>query len=116
MIIAVDFDGVIANYDTFRGERHCGGPVDGVKVALDKLDGHTIIVNTCRAGVSDLHKYMERHNLPYSFVNFSPRNVERGLSLSKIAADIYIDDKAICFKGNWAQTLKEIERFKVWYK
>jgi hypothetical protein len=29
-------------------------------------------------------------------------------------ADIFIDDRAIGFRGDWSQTLKEVENFKVW--
>ena len=34
----------------------------------------------------------------------------------KIPAQIYIDDRAICFKGNYNETLQEIKNFKVYYK
>ena len=120
MIIAVDFDGVIANYDGFELEEveYCGEPVKGVQAALRvmKICGHTIVVNSCRSNVACMVEYMQEHKLPYDFINYSPRNVEQMLSPAKVAADIYIDDKAIPFKGDWAQTLKRIERFKVWYR
>ena len=34
----------------------------------------------------------------------------------KNPAYIYLDDRAIQFKGNFKETLKDIENFKVYYK
>jgi hypothetical protein len=29
-------------------------------------------------------------------------------------ADIYLDDRALNFRGNWVDSLKEIDGFQVW--
>ena len=34
-------------------------------------------------------------------------------NLSKISSMMYIDDRAICFKGNYAETLKEVENLRL---
>lgn len=34
----------------------------------------------------------------------------------KIPSFLYIDDRAICFNGNFNQTLEEIDRFKTYWK
>ena len=35
---------------------------------------------------------------------------------NKIPSFLYIDDRTICFKGNFEKTLEEIENFKVYWK
>ena len=34
----------------------------------------------------------------------------------KIPSYLYIDDRTICFKGNYEDTLKDIKKFKVYWK
>lgn len=118
MTIAIDFDGVIANYEGWKGKPTFPKPVDGVKFALDaiKAAGNIIIVNTCREETAAVKNYMDEHLLPYDYINFNPENIEQHLSPSKIRADVYIDDRAICFKGKWLDTLAELDQFKEWWR
>lgn len=115
-IIAVDFDGVISEYDTFKGIGVFGKPIKDVRYAITgaKNLGATIVINTCRSEVEQVAEYLMRHEIPYNYINFSPKNVELGLSAKKIAADIYIDDRCMCFKGSWKDTFQEILEFKRW--
>lgn len=39
-----------------------------------------------------------------------------GVTNIKEPAYLYIDDRAVCFKGSYRKALKLIDRFKVWYK
>lgn len=34
----------------------------------------------------------------------------------KLPSYLYIDDRCLCFKGNYEQTLKEIQKFNVYWK
>lgn len=118
MTIAIDFDGVIASYDGWKGKPTFPKPVAGVKFALDaiKAAGDIIIVNTCRKEIEAVRNYMDEYLLPYDYINFNPENEKQGLSDRKIVADVYIDDRAIRFSGNWLDTLSEIDNFKPWWR
>ncbi len=103
--ICIDFDGVIFDEKTRE-------PIPGCKEALTKLQnaGIEIWVYTARGYVSGgtqnaiekvtttLKDFLQKHGIPYDDIYF-------GL---KPAADIYLDDHAIEFKGEWAPVIGRI--------
>jgi hypothetical protein len=113
--ICIDFDGVIhAYYDVpWTGETSIkGAPVPGAKEAIQKLKaaGHKIIVNSARfssnpEAVVAIQVWLEIWGIPYDVI-----------SLYKPYADIYLDDRALCFNGDWAKTVNDCENFKPWCK
>jgi len=115
-IVCVDFDGTIAKYDGFKGIGVFGEPIKNVKWAMTKLKefGATVVVHTCRREIHLVKEYMEEHKIPYDYINFSPRNEKIKASDKKLAADIYIDDRAICFFGEWHKTFLDVMNFKTW--
>jgi hypothetical protein len=48
--------------------------------------------------------YLEEHGIPYDKI----------WSFGKPMADIYLDDRALNFRGKWVDSLQEIEQFQVW--
>jgi hypothetical protein len=119
VLIAVDFDGVISHYTGFKGIGVFEEPVDGVAEALTILRnaGNKILVNTCRKELDDVAQYMNKHNIPYDFLGNNPDNVTKDLSPAKQLADIYVDDRGICFEGNWSiEFIEKILNFKPWGK
>lgn len=106
--ICVDFDGVIAQYDGFKGNDIFGDPIDGVQSAMEvlKKKGFTIIIFTTRTASSKLKKYLNDNHITYDYINENP-DQPKGSNSGKPIADIYLDDRAICFKGNWK---KEFEK------
>ena len=65
MIIFLDFDGVIANYDQgFKGVGVFGEPLPNVKQTMDKLkgDGWKIIIFTARGELDLLKKYLDKNS------------------------------------------------------
>lgn len=119
-IIAVDFDSTIAHYSGFKGVGVYGKPVESVQWALGKFRemGAEIIVHTCRGNVEIPHiaKYLKEHKIPHDYINYSPRISRDRLSDNKVAADFYIDDKGIQFRGEWKETYLQILNFKGWEK
>jgi len=115
-LICVDFDGTIAKYGTWKGVGVFGDTVLSAQWALTMLKnlGATIIVHTCRKETNLVIDYLKNNKIPYDHVNYSPRNVEFKLSPKKIAADIYIDDKAIGFRGQWRETYLDVVNFRRW--
>ncbi len=101
--LCIDFDDTLYNRSTSE-------PIDGAAEALAQLtsEGYTILILSSRINPElwgDLVKFrekeivdwMEHYNIPYDkIVPFKP------------PADLYIDDKALRFEGDWETTLKEI--------
>lgn len=118
-IIAIDFDGVIDSYKGWQGEHTFHEPISGAREALWELAarGFTIVVYTCRPDISEIKKYLIKNNIPFHSINSSHRNKELGLCREKLAADIYIDDKAVCFEGRWDKAfLDKVVNFKEWWR
>jgi hypothetical protein len=111
--ICVDFDGVIADYTHApKGWGIFGHPIDGARQALVKFkqEGHVIIIYTCRNEINLIKEYLRVYKIPYDYINESPLNNEN--SSHKPIADVYIDDRAVRFNGNWKDI--DIEQ-EVWY-
>ncbi len=120
MVIAVDFDGVIHRYSKgWNGGEIYDETVQGTKESLTKLKelGHKIYIFSTRSnkifhkkgGIDQqkqMKEWLEKNQIPYDKI----------WGFGKPMADIFIDDRALSFKGDWNQTLKEVNDFKVWYK
>lgn len=118
MTIAVDFDGVIHGYsEGFKDGTIYDEPVPGAADALRKLkdEGHKIYIFTTRTNrlfhkkdygdqERAIEEYMNKHDIPFDKI----------WSFGKPMADIFIDDRAVGFRGNWNETLDEVQEFKVW--
>lgn len=114
--ICIDIDGVIADYSKgWQGENHIGDPLPGAKKFLQRLReaGWKIIIFTTR-GNGDMERYCDRHGLCYDEINQNSSLV--GRNPGKPIATVYLDDRGICFKGNFDKSFEDIMRFKVWYE
>lgn len=120
MKIAIDFDGVLHLYSKgWNGGAIYDPPVPGAKEAMQQLkqQGHYLLIFSTRTntifrkkGEPDQQKAMEewltQHEIPFDKI----------WTFGKPMADIYIDDRALSFQGNWTQTLQEVNTFQVWNK
>jgi len=121
MKIAIDFDGVLHGYSKgWTDGTIYDAPVPGAAEAMKKLkeQGHTLYIFSTRTNPifkkkeesADQKKAMEEwlkeHDMPYDKV----------WTFGKPMADIFIDDRAIGFRGQWDATLEEVANFKVWNK
>jgi hydroxymethylpyrimidine pyrophosphatase-like HAD family hydrolase len=108
-VICVDLDGTILEYDNWRGENEFGLEIEGASQALTYLKnlGHTIIIYTTRSDHDKIAKYLDQLKVPFDFINENPDQPKNSIG-EKLYADIYIDDRAISFKGSWEDTLKQI--------
>lgn len=104
MIIAVDFDGTIVE----NAYPEIGAPIEDAAEALHffKEEGHTIIINSCRAGIyaDNMKQWLIDNDIPFDFINENDpkRTAQYGGDTRKISADVYIDDKNIfCTRINW---------------
>jgi hypothetical protein len=106
--IAIDFDGVISDYQGYKGKGVFEKPVPGVADAISELkqEGHQIIIFTSRSEERDIKEYLELHDIPFDEINRNPAGTVKGLSKKKVCADVYIDDNAMAFNGSWPNTLR----------
>lgn len=113
MIIAVDFDGTIVK----NAYPDIGAPIENAVKALRyfKEQGHTIIINSCRADyyADEMTHYLLYNDIPFDFINENDpkRTSQYGGDTRKISADIYIDDKNIfCHSIDWNEIMREVDR------
>ena len=113
--ICIDFDGVIAQYQEWEGKEKFGAPVPGVQNALKvlKKEGFTIIIFTTREVSDKLKEYLKENDITYDHINENP-DQPKDSNAGKPIADLYVDDRSVCFRGNWKNTLEDIAWFKPW--
>lgn len=110
--IAVDFDGVIAEYNGWRGPDILGAPRDDVIKALItlKAEGWKIIIHTTRKAV-DILDYLKDASIPFDEINKSSASC---LVSSKPRATVYWDDRALKYSGDAKRDLEVIRTFRTW--
>jgi len=110
--IAVDFDGVIADYDGWKGCGVLGEPRADVKEALATLqaEGWKIVVHTTR-GPDEIGNYLAQHRIAFDEINCNSDYRTQG---TKPVADVYWDDRAVRYSGDARTDLEAIRRFKTW--
>lgn len=110
--IAVDFDGVIADYDGYKGPGVLGEPRLDVISAMRTLhsEGWKIVINTTR-GETEILEYLQRHGIPHDEIN---RNSDYKTQGPKPVADVYWDDRALTYSGDASKDLDLIRNFRTW--
>ncbi len=110
--IAVDFDGVIANYDGYKGYGVLGEPRLDVREALLQLksEGWKIVIHTTR-GEDEVRDYLRANRIPFDEFN---RNSDYKTAGHKPVADVYWDDRAVCYSGDASRDLDHIRNFRTW--
>ena len=102
--VCVDLDGVLNLYDGWKGAEYFHPPRPGAREFLQALQegGYLVIVFTVR-WQSDVEKWLIAHDLSQHVALVTDK---------KPPAHVYIDDRAICFQGDFASTLAQIASFK----
>lgn len=110
--IAVDFDGVIAEYDGWKGANVLGEPRQDVIEAIRtlRLEGWKIVIHTTR-GADEIAGYLAERQIPYDEIN---RNSDYRTQGVKPVADVYWDDRALRYSGNARHDLELIRGFRTW--
>jgi hydroxymethylpyrimidine pyrophosphatase-like HAD family hydrolase len=110
--IAVDFDGVIADYDGWANAGTLGPPRADVVEALKVLrsEGWKIIVYSCRASIQ-INPYLIENSIPFDEINQNSSYPTQG---AKPLATVYWDDRACRYSGDARKDLETIRNFRTW--
>lgn len=116
-IVCIDLDGTLAHYDDWKGESYFGRIINGASKALAEIKekGWLIIIFTTRTNKELIKNFLDENNLVFDFINENPYQPENAIG-GKPFADVYIDDRAIQFNGNWQEIVNEIDTFEPWEK
>jgi haloacid dehalogenase-like hydrolase len=102
-IVCVDLNGVLDAYTGWQGADHFDPPRPGARAFLEELRarGLRVIIFTTRYP-DDVQRWLRQHDLHMLVDDVTDR---------KPAAHVFVDDRAVCFRGDFAETLREIDRF-----
>lgn len=108
-VLALDFDGVAAQYNGWQGEDHLGRPMPGLEWFLEQVvkQGWVIILYSCRPAWR-LKRWAEQYGLQDYFVGYNenPYFADHPQEKScKPVAAMYLDDRAVGFHGDWHEVL-----------
>lgn len=103
-IVCVDLDGVLNQFDGWRGPDYFHPPRPGARDFLRQLHelGYEVIVFTVR-WKPHVEQWLARHGLA-EFVS--------EVTDKKPPAHVYIDDRAVCFRGDYREALELIPKFR----
>ena len=105
-LVCVDFDGVLNDYEGWRGPNYMYSPRPGAKEFLQELQKeYTVAIFSTRPPYN-IREWFELYNMPYDKI-----------VTEKVPAVAYIDDRALRFDGNYHKVLYELKNFKThWEK
>jgi hypothetical protein len=103
-IACVDLNGVLDAYAGWRDPDHWDPPRSGARAFLEALGerGFDVVVFTTRHPVG-VRRWLREHGL---------LEVVAAITRRKPPAHVFIDDRAICFRGDFDDALKQVDAFK----
>lgn len=104
LVVCVDLDGVLNVFDGWQGADYFHPPRPGAEEFLRGLRdrNYRVIVFTVR-WAEHVEQWLERYGLS--------RYVDE-VTDKKPPAHVYVDDRAICFRGDFNDALRQIAEFK----
>lgn len=103
-VISVDLNGVLDIYSGWAGkvEEFPAHPQAAEFLQALREVFHTIVVFTATQPVEYAMAWLEKNGLA-QYVDYCTN--------WKVPSFVYLDDRAVCFRGNYQETLEEIRRF-----
>jgi hypothetical protein len=98
-VLCCDLDGVLFEYEGFKGHDVFGKPIPGASETLRRLhrEGWYIVVFTTRPLTPALRRELRRHRIPFDDVNLGKERLRWAHNPPKASAkpyaDAYIDDR-----------------------
>jgi hypothetical protein len=107
-VVCVDLDGVLNSFDGWRGPEYFHPPRPGAADFLRRLNasGYRVVVFTVR-----FHGWVEAWLRENGLMNDVAEITDR-----KPPAHVYLDDRAVCFRGDFDQALREIQAFRPFWQ
>jgi hypothetical protein len=104
-IACFDFDGVISKYEGWKGFDVFGPPIPSVieTMKVFKTMGWLVTIFTTRQFTPTMQKWLEDNGVPYDTINSTAHNPPH--TSTKPIADVYVDDRAVRFEGQDAESL-----------
>jgi hypothetical protein len=100
--LLLDFDGVLAHYEGWKGEAELGPPLPAARAACFALAKHFKLICFTTRSATTVQPWLTTYG--FSCIE--------GVTNIKIPALLQIDDRAIEFRGVWDDAL--LERIKQW--
>ena len=103
-IVCVDLDGVLNAFDGWKGADYFHPPRAGAREFLErlKLAGYRVVVFTVR-WAPHVQAWLEECGLAAFVDDVTDR---------KPPAHVYVDDRAICFNGDFHSALDQVRSFR----
>ncbi len=103
-IVCVDLNGVLNMFDGFRGADYFHPPRPGALEFLQELSaaGYQVVVFTDR-WAPHVWDWLQQHGLA---------GVVEEVTDRKPAAHVFVDDRAICFRGDFSELLEDVRQFR----
>lgn len=106
--ILIDLDGVLNEHGKEKyDEFHIPKMKQGAKEFLEKLSKEAELYLFTSRNLMLSAKWLMKYDLDKFF---------KDVTNIKLPSFLYIDDRTICFKGDFEKTLEEIKNFKVYWK
>lgn len=105
-IVSIDFDGVLASYNGWKGENVTGKPIKGAKEFVVRLteSGYTPVVFTTRKPTT-VTAWFKKHDFP---------KIE--VTNTKYPSVVYIDDRCVKFDGSYTKLTKDLKNYDVYWR
>lgn len=106
--VCVDLDGVLNTFDEWRGPEFFHGPREGAREFLSDLhaSGFRVVILTVR-----WHEWVRAWLEANALSEFVDEVTDR-----KPPAHAYVDDRAVCFRGDFNDTLRQIIAFRPFWE
>ncbi len=107
-MVCVDLDGVLNLFDTWRAPEYFHPPRPGAREFLIRLNeaGFRVCVFTCR-WFEWAREWLDENQLGAYVAEVTNQ---------KVPAVAYLDDRAICFRGNFEDAYQQIVSFRPFWE
>ncbi len=105
--IAVDFDGTL--FSESKDGQFLVQPGAAIALSEFQAKGYRVVIHSCRTGIASkrgqiaqelrlMEKLLREHQIPYDAVHLG----------EKLVADLYIDDRAVFYSGDWTEAREAV--------
>lgn len=106
--VCVDLDGVLNTFDEWKSAEYFHPPREGAREFLRQLNdaGYRVVILTCR-----WHEWAADWLQQHGLAEYVDEVTDR-----KPPAHAYVDDRAVCFTGDFDRTFETIRNFRPFWQ